>query len=426
MIEAHIELMVIMLALCTTVFSIVGIIKLLVRFGLICSKKNPQELAEIKSNLNTVMYISGWGTLSVSFTVFNKWFMNVFDDGRGFQFPFVITSMHMLAKVFFSRVVTHHKGVVVSPLPWGTYIAIVAPIGMSSALDIALSNYAFRTISVSAYTIIKSANVIFVFFIGNWMGLENNSWWILISVTCIIGGFVIALSAYIEDTEFWGMTSCITATMLAAVRWTFTQYLIENDPASSNPLIVLYRIAAAGFITMLPIFFSTEYERIVQYVYHEPWETFSVAFGFMAAGGVMSCVLILVEIKILSMTSSLTFAVLGAGKEIIQITLACIVLQDDISATKILGIAIAMISVVWYNHLKASQNESINKQRPKGGKGGLNQRNTRHSHGSSREQEYRQLARNDIDHVFNSSTALDDNFDDFGEFDDIDSENGLL
>lgn len=291
--------------------------------------------------------------ISVSFSVYNKFFYSLY-TGSGFPFPCFTTGAHELIKMTFSRVWAHHTKTEIEELPFRTNLLVVAPIGVASVLDIALSNYSFETISVSAYTVIKSSNVIFMFLFGLVMGLEKLDMAVFLSVLGIVCGFLLAMYGF-SDSEPWGLAACMTATVISAVRWTLVHYLVAHDAQSRSPKVVLYRISPAAFCSMVPLFLYNELGNMTAYLSTDSRHQLVELSVLICMGGCMGIILLLLEIHILSLTSSLTFSVVGAGKELLQVTLAIVILQDGVTVGKICGIGLSIVSVIAYNVVKAKQ-----------------------------------------------------------------------
>ena len=138
-----------------------------------------------------------WYSISLSFTLFNKWFMQ--EWAGGFHFPMFITSMHMLMKLIVSRIWACSPGLAPIPvLSWRNFFLVVFPIGALTAGDIVLSNTAILFLPLSLVTAIKGSSLVFVFFWGVLLGLEDFQWMLLGAVVCIAAGLGVAVSNSLE------------------------------------------------------------------------------------------------------------------------------------------------------------------------------------------------------------------------------------
>ena len=150
-----------------------------------------KSLHPYKSSILVLAYTFLWYAVSITFTMFNKWFLNKWEGG--FPFPILTTSGHMLVKLLITRIWSLHPEVSIEPLQTNVLYYIVLPIGLSTGMDIMLSNQSLVFISVTMYTIIKATSVVSVYFFSVLFGLEYFQFKILIAVVFICGGLGMAI-----------------------------------------------------------------------------------------------------------------------------------------------------------------------------------------------------------------------------------------
>jgi hypothetical protein len=68
--------------------------------------------------------------------------------------------------------------------------------------------------------------------------------------------------------------------------------------------------------------------------------------------GVAALLFIALEFQLISMTSALSFSVMGTFKEVLQITLAFLILHNRLTVVKALGIAVVLIAVAAYHRIQ--------------------------------------------------------------------------
>lgn len=156
-----------------SVFAVITIIRTIVRFAP-CSK----SWTKARLVLTIMSYQFLWYTISICFTLFNKWLFTEFDGGKGCPFPVLLTCGHVALK---GLLAASTLGVCLRRNPltawksmgWKRYIAKAAPIGVFTSLDIAMSNAAFIFISVSFYTVIKTSSIINVLILSMALCLQR-------------------------------------------------------------------------------------------------------------------------------------------------------------------------------------------------------------------------------------------------------------
>ena len=82
------------------------------------------------------------------------------------------------------------------------------------------------------------------------------------------------------------------------------------------------------------------------------WTLFTEVLAFVSIGGLASLLLLMAEVKLLQLTSSLSLGVFGVIKEILQIILAVGVFHDTISLVNVLGLALCIGGTGAYHHMK--------------------------------------------------------------------------
>lgn len=50
-----------------------------------------------------------------------------------------------------------------------------------------------------------------------------------------------------------GIVYCLAAAASGGLRWTLTQFLMREDPSSSNVMVAIYRFAPSAAVAILPI-----------------------------------------------------------------------------------------------------------------------------------------------------------------------------
>jgi solute carrier family 35, member C2 len=318
----------------------------------------------ISSNIQLAAYTFTWYSISVTFTIFNKWFMTSWLGG--FRYPILGTCVHMAVKLALTRVWYHFADDVIHPLSPSLRNKVVIPIGVVTALDIMFSNQAFLYVTVSEYTILKSSLVIFTFFWSIWYKLDTFRVQLLCAICIICGGLSLAVYSQLQDsmgtkeerdTLLIGVIYCVSAAACGGLRWTLTQVLIREDPQSSDVLVALYRFAPAAAVSILPFALVVDLPHLLQ---HDP--VFNVAsapllvmwaLGLLIIGGCIAFALIFVEVFLLQLTSSVSMGVLGQMKEILQICVSLAVFSNEhLSLGAVVGVAVSLVGAYFYRRAR--------------------------------------------------------------------------
>ena len=149
-----------------------------------------------------------------------------------FAFPVMLTAWHMTLKggialtIKLASMIATGKPLRSLAMPWRTYLRRALPIGITTSLDIALSNMGMQHLSISSYTVCKTTGIIFVMFMSFALKLQEPDTWLVLSVVAIFFGvalFSASETEFLDDSNVIGMLCVLAASLCGAVRWTLTQ-----------------------------------------------------------------------------------------------------------------------------------------------------------------------------------------------------------
>ena len=317
------------------------------------------------------MYVAAWFAISVSLTLTNKWFFSFWHGG--FDLPVSSTALQMVIKAGLAQILTssHCSPWKEEPYPlsFRETMILTAPIGLATAADITLSNFSFLFITVTLYTIVKSGSLLWLLFWGVTLRLEECS--VKLMGICTMMSIGLALASYgATRVSLLGIVLVIMASCVGGLRWALSQRLMAIDSAfAQSPLLLVAKIAPWSAICTCVAALVLDGKRLRQ-IYEfgwvgpeslgsEPstvdtdaWTLFSEVIAFVFVGGLASLLLLMAEVKLLQLTSSLSLGVFGVIKEILQIILAVGVFHDTVSLVNILGLVLCIGGTGAYHHMK--------------------------------------------------------------------------
>jgi len=306
-------------------------------------------------------YVFTWYGVSLSLTMFNKWFLVYFNGG--FPFPITASAVHMFLKLVMSRIVMRYAGISVPVVTTELYWRAIVPIGVSTALDVGMSNLAFRFVSVTFYTILKSGSLMWLLLWAVWMKVEVFTFKMSIIILVITVG--LALASFGQTNFSWvGFLLVTGSCCCSGLRWVMTQRVVSINKDYASPLLIIYLIAPSSAVGLLPFAGAMESWRFSS----EPFFTnctLPVALEtttMLLFGAVISFLLVFAEVKLVELTTALTMGVFGQIKEILTITLSMAIFGDHLSAFNVYGLVLAMLGTAWYKKEKLSQQSPENSQ----------------------------------------------------------------
>eukprot|EP00520_Triparma_pacifica_P010182 CAMPEP_0118637196 /NCGR_PEP_ID=MMETSP0785-20121206/3024_1 /TAXON_ID=91992 /ORGANISM="Bolidomonas pacifica, Strain CCMP 1866" /LENGTH=436 /DNA_ID=CAMNT_0006528367 /DNA_START=145 /DNA_END=1451 /DNA_ORIENTATION=+ len=255
----------------------------------------------------------------------------------------------------------------VNTFPWPAYFAISIPIGLTSSLDISLSNVSLSLISLSTYVMIKSTVPVFVAFFAIGLGVERLSWTLVLVVGVISLGEVVTVSggksedgggSRLLDAAVGGgeeafgspegVALCLAASMFSGLRWTLVQFLLNELPKGyKTPMVTLRLVAGVMWATTL--FASFIRERPWGIVNTEYASSFgNMMFTLMVSlfGGAIAICMVMAEFSLILKSTAVVLMIGGVLKEIFTIVLGVLLFGDRLTGRNLLGFCIVLVGVI--------------------------------------------------------------------------------
>lgn len=344
---------------CTASFCQIGLY-IIRKFGprISCLREylDNDNIQQLQYTIDVLSIALLWYSISLSFTFFNKWMMQVWRGG--FDFPIVITTIHLSIKLIIAQLWSLSPSIEkIEVLTCRIWTAIVLPIGVLIAVDIILTNTAVLYLPLSLVTSIKGSTLIFTFLWGIVIEIEKFQWKLLIAVVGITSGLVVTVTNSVTINTI-GCLCAFGAACAGGLRWALLQLLEQRDPQSKSVMVTLYRFTPASVVSILPLVFAVEGDKFYASTFWRHSKDMNDALLLCLIGGVFAFCLVVVEVKLVRLTSALTMSVFGQVKEIIQISLAMILLRENLSIKGGVGIGMSILSSLYYRYAIISKKEN--------------------------------------------------------------------
>eukprot|EP00096_Caligus_rogercresseyi_P009267 TRINITY_DN3112_c0_g1_i1.p1 TRINITY_DN3112_c0_g1~~TRINITY_DN3112_c0_g1_i1.p1 ORF type:complete len:440 (+),score=121.81 TRINITY_DN3112_c0_g1_i1:150-1469(+) len=282
---------------------------------------------------------------SIGLTLYQKKVLRVY------PYPLTIVLCHLIVKFLLAwsiRVLLGGRRTNVA-LDWRTYLEQLSIIGITSALDIGLSNWAIEFVTISLYTITKTTSIPFILLFALIFKLEKKSCGLISTVLMIFLGLFI-FSYESTRFNFLGFFMALAASVLAGVRWTYTQLIMQkrSDLGLSNPLDMIYHVQPIMILTLLGFSVCFEGETIATTVHGFRFHSFadiSTTLFYIGMGSLIAFMMEISEYFVVYSYSSLTLAITGVTKDIILILSGISLYHDNITLIKALGILICLVGI---------------------------------------------------------------------------------
>nr|XP_022345028.1 solute carrier family 35 member C2-like [Crassostrea virginica] len=302
-------------------------------------------------------------TFSIGLTFYNQRFI------RHFEVPLSLTMAHLIVKFMVAAFLRTLLSIYLKEdrvlLPWGENLKRIAPTGIASILDIALSNWSFEFITVSLYTMTKSTAVIFILGFSLLFRLEKPRLVLVVVVLFIAGGlFMFTFHSTQFNTK--GFIMVLSASLLSGLRWTLAQLVTQkNKLGLHNPLDLMYHVQPWMIIGLLPL--SVYFEGIKlstkeDFFAYTDTTLIMRNMGLVFLGASIAFFLEFSEFLLLANTSSLTLSIAGIFKEVCTLYLAASVNGDRMNYINGVGLVVCLLGISIHVVVKAVSVHEENKK----------------------------------------------------------------
>ncbi|KAG7893393.1 hypothetical protein KL935_002763 [Ogataea polymorpha] len=392
----------------------------------------------------TMMSIISWYGFSLSISLYNRWMFS--NKNLDFSFPIIITSFHQcilfllsmltLAMIPRFRLNYHFQTHYASEaehlnsdnanssdelnelletkkpeqldyrMPVREYLTKILPCSVASAGDIGLGNTAFRFISLSLYTMIKTSSLVFVLLWGVLFKLERMTWRIVsIVLIMTIGVIMMVWGQHEDDSEptpipntpaagqivadpdedmssrimrrllsretkaahliFLGSILVLGSACMSGLRWALTQIMLKRNPRTTNPILTILYLSPAMSVVLLIM--GSLVEGLRSFARSPIWEEkgFGLTCLLILIPGLLAFFMTLSEFVLLQYATLLTLSIAGIFKELLTIFTSWLLFGDKLTFVNLVGLAITLADIVWYNFYRFDeiQNETTTKNK---------------------------------------------------------------
>ncbi|KAK4483665.1 hypothetical protein RD792_010866 [Penstemon davidsonii] len=220
------------------------------------------------------------------------------------------------------------------------YISSVIPIGAMFAMTLWLGNTAYLYISVAFAQMLKAIMPVAVFILGVFAGLEVMSCRMLLIMSVISFGVLVA--SYGEMSINWiGVVYQMGGVVGEALRLIFMEIFVKRKGLKLNPISVMYYVSPCRHPKM------------------DAQGTWSFKPLVLTLNSLCTFALNLSVFLVISHTSALTIRVAGVVKDWVVVLLSALLFADTkLTLINLFGYAIAIAGVAAYNNFKLKKEAS--------------------------------------------------------------------
>ncbi|KAJ1434271.1 Sugar phosphate transporter domain [Sesbania bispinosa] len=274
-----------------------------------------------KEGFLTYAYLLLYIALSSGQIFFNKWVLS--SKEINFPFPLGLTLLHMVFSSVVCFVLTKILKVlkVEEGMTPEIYATSVVPIGAMFAMTLWLGNTAYLYISVAFAQMLKAIMPVAVFVLGVAAGLEVMSCKMLLIMSVISFGVLVA--SYGEININWiGVVYQMGGVVGEALRLIFMEIFVKKKGLKLNPISVMYYVSPCSALCLFLPWIFLEKSKMDE---HGPW-------NFPPVLLILNCLctfaLNLSVFLVITHTSALTIRVAGVVKDWVVVLLSAVLFAD--------------------------------------------------------------------------------------------------
>ncbi|CAA0815912.1 Probable sugar phosphate/phosphate translocator [Striga hermonthica] len=306
----------------------------------------------LNEEFRTYAYILLYIALSSGQIFFNKWVLS--SKEINFPYPLGLTLLHMVFSSVLCFVVTKVFKImkVDEGMTMDIYISSVIPIGAMFAMTLWLGNTAYLYISVAFAQMLKAIMPVAVFILGVLAGLEVMSCRMLLIMSVISFGVLVA--SYGEMEINWiGVVYQMGGVVGEALRLIFMEIFVKRKGLKLNPISVMYYVSPCSALCLLIPWIFLEKPKM------DAQGTWSFKPLMLTLNSLCTFALNLSVFLVISHTSALTIRVAGVVKDWVVVLLSALLFADTkLTLINLFGYAIAIAGVAAYNNYKLKKEAS--------------------------------------------------------------------
>ncbi|KAL9629233.1 MAG: hypothetical protein Q9164_006965, partial [Protoblastenia rupestris] len=203
-------------------------------------EKTVQETPAAK--IHPSFYVITWITLSSTIIIFNKWIL----DTAKFHYPITLTTWHLVFATLMTQIMSRTTkmldGRKTVKMTGRVYLRAIVPIGAFFSLSLICGNLTYLYLSVAFIQMLKACTPVAVLLAGWTMGIQKPDVKVLLNVSVIVIGVIIASLGEISFVLI-GVIFQIGGIIFEAIRLVMVERLLSSAEYKMDPLVSLYYFA---------------------------------------------------------------------------------------------------------------------------------------------------------------------------------------
>jgi len=306
---------------------------------------------ECRDLVRIVFLCMFWYAVSSSNGVLGKWILSEF------PFPMTLTMVQLTSIAVYSGPMLSLMGVrgcSSSILTWKCYFTLIFPLAFAKFGSSVLSHVSIWKVPVSYAHTVKASMPLFTVAISRILFGERHSYAVYFSLLPIVMGVAVAT---VTEASFdvLGLGSALAATAGFSMMNIFSKKALKDTGMHHLKLLcTLGRIACLMFFPFWLIF---DGKKVAENLTDENSVSSSIVF-LLVVDGVTHWLQNILAFTILKLVAPLTYAVANVTKRISIISVSIVLIGNQVTASNVGGMLLAIAGVFHYNKVKYEENRA--------------------------------------------------------------------
>lgn len=284
-----------------------------------------------------------WYIVSSSNNVVGKMLLN------DFPYPMTVTMVQLLSITIYSGPFFNMWGVRrFVDISWSYYWKLIVPLALGKFMASIFTHVSIWKVPVSYAHTVKATMPLFTVVLSRFILGEKQTCKVYASLVPIITGVAVATMTELSF-DLTGLLSALAATLQYSLQNIFSKKVLHDTGV--HHLRLLHILGRLALIMFLPIWFYFDFGSVMKESVFNTDDSYRI-IALLFLDGVLSWLQNILAFSVMSLVSSLTYAVASASKRIFVISASLLILGNPVTGTNIFGMTLAILGVLCYNKAK--------------------------------------------------------------------------
>ncbi|XP_065203203.1 solute carrier family 35 member E1 homolog [Planococcus citri] len=294
-----------------------------------------------------------WYSSSSSNSVIGKLLLNEF------PFPMTVTMVQLLSITVYSGPFFNVWGVrKFADISWPYYMKIIVPLALGKFFVSVLTHVSIWKVPVSYAHTVKATMPLFSVVLSRVILGEKQTCRVYASLLPIVTGVLIATLTELSF-DVMGLISALVATLQMSLQNIFSKKVLQD--VGIHHLRLLHILGRLAFFMFIPFWLYFDLQKILSETVIMTDRRYYI-MALLFADGLLNWLQNIFAFTIMSMVTSLTFAVANATKRVFIIFLSLFILGNPVTPVNVFGMMLAVVGVLAYNKAKYDARMSDSKK----------------------------------------------------------------